>query len=123
MFPLRSRRGMIVIIGDSNTGKSTLLNSLIGQKLLPQNYKSCTSAITCVTFTDVQNPVLTFSEEESSETFVGKKDIQAKIKALNEEIRGRGKQKQEVTTISLQCKGRRTSRPRSRPSMRRSEAE
>eukprot|EP00913_Durusdinium_trenchii_P004758 g4418.t1 len=69
---------MIGIIGDSNTGKSTLLNTLLGQRLLPTSYKSCTSAITSVQL-----------------------EVLNRIKSLNEEIRESGSK--DVVDLRITC--------------------
>ncbi|CAJ1389541.1 unnamed protein product [Effrenium voratum] len=78
---------MIGIVGDSNTGKSTLLNALLGHRLLPTSYKSCTSAVTSVRLVADGEPTLSFRWKGKGEHVRGRKEVLSRIKALNEEIR------------------------------------
>ena len=92
---------MIGIIGDSNTGKSTLLNALLGQRLLPTSYKSCTSAITSVRLVDSGEAQLSFNWKNIDETIVGRKEVVNRIKSLNEEIRESASK--EVVDLRVEC--------------------
>lgn len=93
---------MIGIIGDSNTGKSTLLNALLGQRLLPTSYKSCTSAITSVRLVDSGDPELAFHWKDAVEMVTGRKEVISRIKALNEEIRESGSR--NVVDLRISCR-------------------
>lgn len=92
---------MIGIIGDSNTGKSTLLNALLGQRLLPTSYKSCTSAITSVRLVNSGDPELSFHWKDAAETVTGRKEVISRIKTLNEEIRESGSR--SVVDLRISC--------------------
>ncbi|CAK9086615.1 unnamed protein product [Durusdinium trenchii] len=97
----QSLDAMIGIIGDSNTGKSTLLNTLLGQRLLPTSYKSCTSAITSVQLVEgLQEPELSFVWKEP-EQVCGRKEVLNRIKSLNEEIRESGSK--DVVDLRITC--------------------
>lgn len=93
---------MIGIIGDSNTGKSTLLNALLGQHLLPTSYKSCTSAITSVRLVDSGDPELAFHWKDAVEMVTGRKEVIGRIKTLNEEIRESGSR--NVVDLRISCR-------------------
>jgi len=75
---------MIGVIGDANVGKSSLVNAIIGQALLPAEYKCCTSVITTISFWSQDTPVLLVKGEED---VWGKKEIRAKLKKLNDQAR------------------------------------
>jgi hypothetical protein len=77
---------MIGIIGDTETGKSTLLNALLGEPLLPQNYKPCTSVIANAKLVDRAVPLLTYVWEGANERVEGTTGIHAQIQTLNEEM-------------------------------------
>ncbi|CAJ1333102.1 unnamed protein product [Effrenium voratum] len=68
-------------------GKSTLLNALLGHRLLPTSYKSCTSAVTSVRLVADGEPTLSFRWKGKGEHVRGRKEVLSRIKALNEEIR------------------------------------
>eukprot|EP00439_Symbiodinium_sp_Y106_P056738 s1135_g7.t7 len=92
---------MIGIIGDSNTGKSTLLNALLGQKLLPTSYKSCTSAITNVQLLKSEQPKLSYQWNGAEEVVEGRREILARIKSLNEQVRER--ESKHILDLCVAC--------------------
>ena len=59
------------LIGLSNSGKSTLLNSLIGMKLLPCQMNECTKKGILIKYWDYDTPVLfkTYLEKENETYF------------------------------------------------------
>ncbi|CAE7901350.1 unnamed protein product, partial [Symbiodinium microadriaticum] len=86
---------------DSNTGKSTLLNALLGQKLLPTSYKSCTSAITNVQLLKSEQPKLSYQWNGAEEVVEGRKEILARIKSLNEQVRER--ESKHILDLCVAC--------------------
>lgn len=89
---------MIGVVANANAGKSTLINAILGEKVLPQNYKCCTSVITNVTLIDIDEPLMLDHGKEVK----GGKNILKAIRALNTEIRETDDA--AVKDISLYCK-------------------
>jgi len=88
---------MIGVLGNSNAGKSTLINAIIGEKLLPTASKCCTSVITNVSYVKIGESILTKSD---GSTYRGKKSIRDEIKRLNSQARNSD---EPPVDVSLSC--------------------
>jgi GTPase SAR1 family protein len=58
----------LLVLGDMNRGKSTLLNALIGEKILPTGVNPCTALLTIVRYGDQKQVTVHFKEEKSPES-------------------------------------------------------
>lgn len=94
----------IGVVGGTNVGKSTLVNAIIGQRLLPSASKSSTSVLTIVVPMKSAEaiPVL----QAGDDVMEGSEEVRRQIKVLNEHVRS--SQDASVHAISLRC-GVRTS--------------
>jgi len=89
---------MIGVIANANAGKSTLVNAILGQKVLPQNFKCCTSVVTNVSLVDLDEPLMMYQGNETT----GSQDILKKLKSMNEEVRR--EENVAVKDVSIFCK-------------------
>ena len=58
---------LVMVVGDFSRGKSTLINALLGQDLLPRRMTPCTGAITIVQHGDPPKALKTYWEDEARE--------------------------------------------------------
>lgn len=58
---------LVMVVGDFSRGKSTLINALLGQDLLPRRMTPCTGAITVVQHGDPPKALKTYWEDEGRE--------------------------------------------------------
>lgn len=76
---------MIGVFGDSNTGKSTLINAILGQRLLPQSHSCSTSLFASVTLVDTEVPRAKLPRGDGSppEQLEGRREILKRLVELN----------------------------------------
>jgi len=57
----------LLVLGDMNRGKSTLLNALIGEKILPTGVNPCTALLTIVRYGDEKQVTVHFNDGKPAE--------------------------------------------------------
>jgi GTPase SAR1 family protein len=64
------RRGVfrLLVLGDMKRGKSTLLNAVIGEKILPTGVNPCTAVLTIVRYGDAKQVTIHFNDGKSPES-------------------------------------------------------
>ena len=58
----------LMVMGDMKRGKSTLLNALLGENLLPSDVNPCTALLTCLRYGPEKRVTLHFKDERSPQT-------------------------------------------------------
>ncbi|CAE8630302.1 unnamed protein product, partial [Polarella glacialis] len=96
IFDISDSQVTIGVIGDANSGKSSLSNALLREGILPTAATSCTSILTHVTLADVSVPVLRADHKE----FQGASQVKAEIGRLNEAVRS-GPGAGQVTDVGV----------------------
>lgn len=86
---------MLGVIANANAGKSTAINCVLGQRILPTKYKCCTSVITNVSLVDLDKPLMMHECEEVRD----RREIKRVLAKMNEAVREDDKAK--VVDISL----------------------
>lgn len=89
---------MIGVVANANAGKSTLVNAILGEKVLPTSYKCCTSVITNVKLIDIETPTLLRDPADVE----GAKNIRKAIKDLNNTVRLTADA--QIHDVSIYCK-------------------
>jgi len=98
---IKERKVRVVITALMKAGKSTLLNSLVGEELLPSDTFAATAAITKIVHHSRRHPTPDFPEgwksylEDGGKRYEGT-DIFAHLKTLNDQVRSRMKSEGET---------------------------
>lgn len=58
----------LLVLGDMNRGKSTLLNAVIGEKILPTGVNPCTAVLTIVRYGDYKQVTIHFNDDKPPES-------------------------------------------------------
>ena len=61
---LREERFVLMITGDFSRGKSTLINALLGKKILPSRLTPCTGAINAIRYGETPRAVKTYRDSD-----------------------------------------------------------
>lgn len=98
---IMNQRVAIAVFGSLKAGKSTLLNAIIGEKILAARSDECTSFCTKIRNNScLKNEEVKFYQENNPSIILSdKKEVEKKIKELNEEYRK--KEKFEVWILEI----------------------
>ena len=84
---LKEQRLKILFAGQFKTGKSTLINAMLGQEVLPADVMPCTAVITEIEYAENPRAVLHFKQNKQARTTGLNPDIAAHLeKYANSEI-------------------------------------
>jgi predicted GTPase len=75
----------IGLIGITSSGKSTLINALLGEKLLPQKVKPSSSVLVVCKYSTVQEAVIYFDDNSNKDKLTIRKDISSELEKYGDE--------------------------------------
>lgn len=91
---LENHRLTVGVLGEMKRGKSTVINSLLGQEILPSDIRPCTAAITRITYGP--EPKAEILMKDGSRKQISFEMLEDYLTMLNEESRRRAEEIKEV---------------------------
>jgi ribosome biogenesis GTPase A len=64
---VRADRFKVIVVGEFKRGKSTVLNAMLGSRILPQKVPPCTPIVTCIQYGDLPEARVVFTDGRPDE--------------------------------------------------------